>query len=127
MAAPASITLKNAANADVVFTVHKADGDKVVWVHKPANTPMSGYIYMTLSRKDPGNVVNGATVASLVFDYPNLDPVTLLLKSINRVTENVVIPVASPTVTNDNLASFAKSANADAVVQSFFKDGTLPQ
>lgn len=127
MAAPAPLTLKNAANADVVFNVDRAEGDRIVWVYKPVGSTMAGWHWLTLHRKAPKNMVSGAAVASETIETPAIDAVTGLIKSTNRRTGNTTIPVQSPSVMCADMAAYIKSLAANPVYQQLLLDATLPQ
>lgn len=123
----ANLVLKNAAAADLTFTADRAEGDSLRYVYKPANSSMQEWVTLTISRKSPVNKASGALVCYVDIDYPVVDPTTKLMISRNRHTAQVTVPVKSPVVTNNDMAAMLKSLYADAVFQSFVKDGSIPQ
>lgn len=125
MALP-DIVIKDSNNVDVTFTGDLQGPDTARWVYKPAGKSMLEWVYLTLTRTPVKNRASGALVGSISLEYPVADPTTKLLIATNRDVEKFTIPVKASLTTNLDMAAFAKNMNANAVVQAFRKDGSLP-
>lgn len=126
MAAIADIVVKDSAGVDITFKGDSVGPNTAQWVYKPPGKSMLEWIYLKLERTPVKNRSSGALLGSITFEYPQADPTTRLLIASNRDVEKFSIPVRASEKANLDMAAFAKGFNADAQIQAFRKDGSLP-
>lgn len=125
MAAPAAITLKNNAAANVTYDVYSVDRDKVEWTENGA-TSILGTSKASLSRKEPADKVNGVYRISGQLKRPVVNGTTGLLDGTLTFNFELLRPAKLSVAEADEAYARFKELVGQAIVKTAAESGAIP-
>lgn len=125
MGAAANLTLKNKANADVVFEPYMVEGDTAVYVNRTPGA-VNAWHWLRLKRTRPTNLATGVTRIRYEFEYPTVDPTTKKVLYVNRHIGEYYEPTSASLTNNGDIHAYVKSFLATTVALDAAESGVIP-